>query len=102
MQAQQAQNSQLLSQLQRMAEENTRLRQHQHELAAWHQAVADVQAQNNENIAQWNDDCYMALERGLPRPPRPVRIPLPERPMTPPREDPQQQQQQHEGQDPEQ
>lgn len=91
--------------MQRLAEENARMRQYQSALVDWQQAVADVQHRNNARQRQWFRDFMTAQAQGLPAPPEPEDEPQPPRP-TPPvqqqQEDPQheevdQQQQHHEG-----
>ena len=89
---------QTTSQMQRMAEENARMRQYQFELAAWNQAVLDVQNQNTAMQNQWLLDFTTAMQQGLPTPPLPRPIPAPERPTPPEVHGPQQQQ--HEGEEP--
>ena len=83
---------QTTSQMQRMAEENARMRQYQFELAAWNQAVLDVQNQNTAIQNQWLVDFTTAFQQGLPTPPLPRAIPPPERPTPPEVHGPQQQQ----------
>ena len=72
-----------MSQMQRMAEENARMRQYQFELAAWNQAVLDFQNQNTAMQNQWLLDFTTAMQQGHPTPPLPKAIPAPERPTPP-------------------
>ena len=82
---------QTTTQLERLAEENERMRQHQREMEAWHQAVLEVQTQNQYMQNQWLTDFSTALAAGLPTPPVPIPRRLPERPTPPDQQQPQQQ-----------